>query len=188
MTDNAPLRANEHREHAEHAVKERDMFISLVSITIAILAVIASVAGSLETIEVSQVITLSSEAVLRQDQATDAWSQYQANSIKKHVYDAAARLSSSAASALATLSKAQAAKQGEVRQRALSAEAERDHLMAASERHEVNHRWLAAAASIAEIAIAISTVAIITRRRTFWIAAMSLGVIGLVMLTGTYLI
>ena len=188
MTDNAPLRANEHREHAEHAAKEQDMFISLVSITIAILAVIASVAGSLETIEVSQVITLSSEAVLRQDQATDAWAQYQANSIKKHVYDAAARLSSTTAPSLAALSQAQAAKQGEVRQRAISAEAERDHLMAASERHEVNHRWLAAAASIAEIAIAISTVAIITRRRSFWVAAIGLGVISMAFLAGTYFV
>lgn len=188
MTDNAPLRAHEHREHAEHAAKEKDMFISLVSITIAILAVIASVAGSLETIEVSQVITLSSEAVLRQDQATDAWSQYQANSIKKHVYDAAARLSSPAASSLATLSKAQGAKQDEIRKRALVAEAERDQLMAASGRHEVNHHWLAAAASIAEIAIAISTVAIITRRRSFWMAAIGLGIISLGLLAGTYIV
>ncbi len=188
MTDNAPLRALEHREHAEHAAKEKDMFISLVSITIAILAVIASVAGSLETIEVSQVITLSSEAVLRQDQATDAWSQYQANSIKKHVYDAAARLSTGSAPSLAALAQTQGAKQGEVRKRALSAEAERDHLMAASERHEVNHRWLAAAASIAEIAIALSTVAIITRRKSFWLSAIGLGIIALGLLTGTYLL
>ncbi len=188
MTDNAPLRAHEHREHAEHAAKEKDMFISLVSITIAILAVIASVAGSLEMIEVSQVITLSSEAVLRQDQATDAWSQYQANSIKKHVYDAAARMSSNAASSLSALARTQGAKQAEVRQRALLAEAERDHLMAESGRHEVNHRWLAAAASIAEIAIAISTVAIITRRKSFWLAAIGLGIISLSLLTGTYLV
>ncbi|MDE2462121.1 MAG: DUF4337 family protein [Alphaproteobacteria bacterium] len=188
MSDNVPLRAHEHREHAEHAAETQDMFISLVSITIAILAVIASLAGSLEMIEVSQVITLSSNSVLRQNQATDAWSEYQANSIKKHVYAAAASIAPGSSSSLGALSQRQASKQAKIRQRALMAEAERDHLARESERHEIRHVWLAAAATLAEIAIAISTVAIVTRRRSFWKAAMGLGVISFVLLVGAYLV
>src|SRR5580698_5014148 len=90
MTNDPTLDAHEHAEHAEHAVHEHDPFISRVSLSIAILAVLAAVAGSLETVEGGKAITSSSEAVLAQDKATDAWNEYQADSLKRHMYDIAA--------------------------------------------------------------------------------------------------
>src|ERR1700735_3338300 len=89
MSDPA-LDAHEHMEHAEHAAHERDPFIAKVSLTVAVLAVLAAAAGSLETVEGGRAITLSSEAVLSQDQATDSWNEYQADSLKRHMYDIAA--------------------------------------------------------------------------------------------------
>src|SRR6516164_8789991 len=88
MSDPA-LEAHEHAEHAEHAAHEKDPFISRVSITIAVLAVMAAAAGSLETVEGGRAITESSEAVLAQDKATDSWNEYQADSLKRHMYDIA---------------------------------------------------------------------------------------------------
>ena len=88
MSDPA-LEAHEHAEHAEHAAHEKDPFISRVSITIAVLAVMAAAAGSLETVEGGRAITQSSEAVLAQDMATDSWNEYQADSLKRHMYDIA---------------------------------------------------------------------------------------------------
>src|SRR5215469_15314047 len=90
MTEDAPLEAQEHTEHAEHAAHSRDPFIAKVSITVAILAVLAAAAGSLETVEGGRAITQSSEAVLAQDKATDAWNEYQADSLKRHLYTIAA--------------------------------------------------------------------------------------------------
>src|ERR1700759_1309231 len=90
MADNPALDAHEHAEHAQHAAHERDPFISRVSITVAVLAVMAAAAGSLETVEGGRSITESSDAVLAQDQATDAWNEYQADSLKRHMYDIAA--------------------------------------------------------------------------------------------------
>src|ERR1700754_3697359 len=90
MSHDTPLDAHEHAENAEHAAHVRDPFISKVSITVAILAVLAATAGSLETVEGGRAITESSEAVLAQDQATDAWNEYQADSLKRHMYDIAA--------------------------------------------------------------------------------------------------
>src|SRR5215475_5830108 len=90
MTHDPALEAHEHAEHAEHAAHARDPFIARVSITIAVLAVMAATAGSLETVEASRAITQSSEAVLAQDQATDSWNEYQADSLKRHMYDIAA--------------------------------------------------------------------------------------------------
>src|ERR1700742_842494 len=88
MSDPA-LEAHEHTEHAEHAAHEKNPFVSRVSITIAILAVMAAAAGSLETVEGGRAITESSEAVLAQDKATDSWNEYQADSLKRHMYEIA---------------------------------------------------------------------------------------------------
>ena len=82
--------AHEHREHAEHAAHERDPFLSRVSITVALLAVLAAIVTSLETVESGRTITTSSESVLAQDKATDAWNEYQADSLKRHLYAIAA--------------------------------------------------------------------------------------------------
>src|ERR1700744_4666333 len=90
MSNDPALEAHEHAEHAEHAAHEGNPFISKVSITVAVLAVMAAAAGSLETVEGGRAITESSEAVLAQDRATDAWNEYQADSLKRHMYDIAA--------------------------------------------------------------------------------------------------
>src|SRR6202012_3043641 len=89
MSHDPALEAHEHAEHAEHAAPEANPFISRVSITVAVLAVMAAAAGSLETVEGGRAITESGEAVLAQDQATDAWNEYQAASLKRHMYDIA---------------------------------------------------------------------------------------------------
>lgn len=90
MSHDPVLEAHEHAEHAEHAAHAGDPFIARVSITVAILAVMAASAGSLETVEGGRAITQSSEAVLAQDKATDAWNEYQADSLKRHIYEIAA--------------------------------------------------------------------------------------------------
>ena len=89
MNDPA-LSAHEHAEHAEHAAHANDPFISRVSITIAVLAVLAAAVGSLETLEAGAAIESSSEAVLEQNKASDIWGEYQADSLKKHLYGIAA--------------------------------------------------------------------------------------------------
>src|ERR1700748_2110476 len=90
MSHDPALEAHEHAEHAEHAAHEHDPFVTRVSITVAVLAVMAATAGSLETVEAGKAIALSSEAVLAQEKATDAWNEYQADSLKRHMYEIAA--------------------------------------------------------------------------------------------------
>src|SRR5476649_2792336 len=89
MSHDPALEAHENAEQAEHAAHARDPFVSRVSITVAILAVMAAAAGSLETVEGGRAITQSSEAVLAQDKATDSWNEYQADSLKRHMYEIA---------------------------------------------------------------------------------------------------
>lgn len=187
MVHDPALEAHEHREHAEHAAHENDGFISRVSITVAILAVLAASTGSLEAIEASAAITSSSEAVLAQDKATDAWSEYQADSLKKHLYGIAAGGGGPHAPDYLAEAKQQVDAQAAVRKQAQGDEAERDRLMTESRAHEHRHHRLTIAATLLEIAIAICTVAIVTRRRAFWFGSLTLGVAGTVMLAVSYL-
>ncbi len=79
----------ERREHAEHAAHSGDPLLTKVSVTIAILAVVAATIGSLETVESGTALSKKSESVLLQNRATDRWSYFQAQSIKKNMYDIA---------------------------------------------------------------------------------------------------
>ncbi|MDB5443445.1 MAG: hypothetical protein JWP86_419 [Phenylobacterium sp.] len=187
MTHDPALEAHEHAEHAEHAAHAHDPFISRVSITVAILAVLAAGISSLETIEAGGAITSASEAVLSQDRATDLWNEYQADSLKKHIYGLAADAPGPKAQDYAKTAKEQVAKQAEIKKQAQEGEAERDKLMAASRVHEHRHHWLTAAATMVEIGIAICTVAIITRRRQFWLGSVLLAVVGVGLFAAAYL-
>jgi hypothetical protein len=188
MAHDAAFEAHEHAEHAEHAAHSQDPFIGRVSITIAILAVMAAGVSSLETVEASGAITSASEAVLSQDKATDVWGEYEADSLKKHLYGLAADAGGAKAAQYQGTSKEQVAKQAELKKQAQDDEAERDKLLAASRIHEHRHHWLTAAATLVEIGIAICTVAIITRRRAFWLSSIGLGLAGLALFGAAYLL
>jgi len=187
MSDTA-LSAHEHREHAEHAAHERDPFISRVSITIAVLAVLAATAGSLEAVEAGGAVIGSSEAVLHQNQASDAWSEYQADSLKRHLYSLFADAGGPNAARYRQTAAEQQVTQNQVRAHATEAEGERDHQLAQVRVHEHRHHMLTLAATLLEVGIAICTVAIITRRRPFWIGSMLLGAGGAAFLGLTYLL
>ena len=184
MTDDPVLDAHEHAEDAEHAAHARDPFISRVSITVAVLAVLAATAGSLETVAGGQAITESSEAVLAQNEATDAWTEYQADSLKRHMYDIAAE---NGLSHYRKDSVDVRDAQDKARAKAEEAEKERDLKTRESARHESRHHWLTGAATLIEIGIALSTVAIITRRQPFWLGAVGLGMSGIVLFTVAYM-
>ena len=94
MVHDPALDAHEHTEHAAHAAHgghEPDPFMSRVTITVAALAVLAAMAGSLETVEGGRALGASSEAVLAQDKATDSWNEFQADGLKRRMYDAEER-------------------------------------------------------------------------------------------------
>jgi hypothetical protein len=187
MSHDPALEAREHTEHAEHAAHVRDPFISRVSITVAVLAVMAATAGSLETVEGSRAITQSSEAVLAQDKATDSWNEYQADSLKRHMYEIASATAGPKADAYRKDIADQREGQNKAREKAQEAEQERDTRLRSSAEHEQRHHWLTGAATLVEIGIALSTVAIITSRRSFWFSALGLGAVGAALFGCAYL-
>ena len=185
MSDPA-LSAHEHLEHAEHAAHENNPFVSLVSITIALLAVIAAITASLETVESSGAIIAANEAVLAQEKASDSWAFYQAKSVKKHIYGIAADQGGPKAEDYKKTSKKEGDESLKIQDQAKDLEAERDKALAISQGHEARHHRLTIGATLLEIGIAISTIAIITKQRISWIIASLLGVAGAVVALTAY--
>ena len=187
MSHDPALEAHEHAEHAEHAAHEANPFIAKVSITVAVLAVMAAAAGSLETVEGGRAITESSEAVLAQDQATDAWNEYQADSLKRHMYDIAADNGGAHAERIQEGQRRPAQRPGQGAQKRRGfRKGPRRRMARDSAVHEERHHWLTGAATLIEIGIALSTVAIITRRAPFWFGAMGLGAVGAALFAYAY--
>jgi Domain of unknown function (DUF4337) len=178
--EQSPLEHHEHAEHAEHAALSGDPFIVRVSVTIAILAVVAAAISSLENVEASGALAKLSQANLSQNKATDTWGYYQAQRVKKAIYDAVA---------LQTPDKAEEAKAQSQRydtdskQLELEARKLEESVDAAEDEssvHEHRHHRLTLAATFLHVGIAVSTIAIIARgQRWPWYAAIALGVAGL---------
>ncbi|MEI9996183.1 MAG: DUF4337 family protein [Rhizomicrobium sp.] len=187
MSHDTPLEAHEHTEHAEHAAHAADPFVSRVAISVAVLAVLAAVAGSLETVEGGRALNATSEAVLMQDRATDTWDEFQADSIKKHIYGIAADAGGVNAERYRKSSKEYGDTQSKLRGDAKDNEKDRDRLLAESATHEGRHHWLTGAATLFEIGIALSTMAIITHRNWLWYTALGFGAVGLGLLGVAYL-
>jgi len=186
MSHNPALEAQEQSEHAEHAAHEGDPFISRIAISVAVLAVFAAVAGSLETVEGGRALGATSEAVLAQDEATDTWNEFQADSIKKHIYGIAAKEGGTNADDFKKNSKEYSDTQSKLMQEAKDKEKERDALLSEGKGHEDRHHWLTGSATLFEIGIAMSTVAIITRKHWLWFTALGFGIVGLVLLAAAY--
>jgi hypothetical protein len=187
MSDPA-LEAHEHAEHAEHAAHENNPFISRVSITIAVLAVVAAITGSLEAVEAGAAIIDANNAVLKQDEATDTWDLYQARSLKKHLYGIAADQGGPKADDYKKTAKHESDGAQQSQDEARKLEAEREKLVAESQAHEARHHHLTIGATLLEIGIALSTIAIVTRQRWPWITATVLGAAGAIVAAGSFLV
>ena len=182
------LDAHEHAEHAHHAHHAADPFVTRVSITIALLAVLAAIVGSLETVESGRAITSTAKSVLAQDRATDAWNEYQADSLKRHLYGLAADQPGPNAVRYRQTAADQVGAQAAVRARAEAAMEDSRRLVEQSETAEHRHHWLTAAAALLEIGIGISSVSIITKNRMFWLGALGLGLGGAILFAAAWVL
>ncbi|WP_237480111.1 DUF4337 family protein [Lichenibacterium dinghuense] len=179
----------EHREHAEHAAHSGDPLLLWVSATIAILAVVAASVGSLETIESGTAISKKSESVLLQNRATDRWSYFQAQSIKKNMYDIAKAANPGQAEAFEAKARGYE-KDGEgTREKAEELDRESDALLRDGDHHEKRHHVLTAGVTLLHVGIAVATLSIIMRgRRWPWYASMALGAAGAAVAGYAYLV
>ena len=181
------LEAHEHAEHAEHAAHANDPLISQVTLTIAVMAVVAAIGASLETTEGDRTIIAKNDAVLAQNQATDAWNFYQAKSTKKNLYTIAADQGGAKAADYAKEAAKNAGEQAGIMKQAKGFEAGRDAAGERAEVHERRHGRLTIASTLLHMAIAIATLSIILHRRWPWLTALALAAAGLGLAGWAYL-
>jgi hypothetical protein len=177
--EESALEHNEHREHAEHAAHSGDPFIVRVSVTIAILAVVAASISSLETVESGHALSKLAEAGLTQNKATDSWGYYQAERIKKAVYDAVALQTPDKAAEASKQSEKYETSSRKIQEESRKLEEEVKTAQEESRVHLDRHHRLTLAATLLHVAIAISTISIIAKgQRWPWVVAILLGVAG----------
>ena len=169
MTEIPP--AHEHLETVEraaHAAAEGGFRAAIVPLSIAVMAVLAGALSGLETTASSTAIIARSDASIRRNEASDLWSQYQAESLKKHLDGiAAAQPGADSASLKAEMNK-YAAEEVALQAQAKAKEQDTQEQVTRSDKAMEQHHRLSYATSIVQLAIAFASISIVIRRRWLW--------------------
>ncbi len=170
-------------EHAEEARHNPDL--TPVTVTMAILAVLVAAVSLLGH-------RAHTEELLMQSKASDAWAEYQAKSIRRHNFELFGDLVSTInakdpaqAGKLKEKYTAQAERyredQDKIKDQAHDFETEVDHSQRKADRFDLGEVVL-------EAALVITSMALITKNRAFWIAGMVIALAGLAIGTTGYLV
>ena len=162
-------------EHLHESIKERleeggnEAWTMYLAISTALMAVLAAL-GSLFAGH------HSNEALLCQLKASDSWSYYQAKGIKYEVVSLMKEIKTDPAE---TEKLNEKMKQYKDDQADIKKEAEAS--LKESEAHLTRHVTLARSVTIFQISIAISAIAMLTRRKFLWYGSMLFSIIGFVL-------
>jgi len=166
----------EHLQEAIHekAEEEKEKWVLGVALSTAFMAVLAAIAGLLGGHHVN-------EALIDQIKSSDQWAFYQSKSIKSEIASSTDRiLEAMPGKSVATPDNKETVARYEKEKEDIKAQAEEHEKT--SEEHLKRHVTLSKAVTIFQIAIAISAIAILTRKKLLWYAGMLLTVAGAVFL------
>ena len=168
-----------HEEVVEHHAEHREPLAQQIALFSAVLATIGAVVSLLGGHTQNDALYYKNEAVLLKARASDAWSYYQAEEIKRHLLEATAPLShdDKAPGRIATYA---------ARAHGLQAEAQtldkRSEAADEESRHALRpHVKLSVAMTFVQIAIALASITALTRRRWLFVAAALSAVVGIVL-------
>lgn len=169
-------------EHVHHALLDTDdPLLRFVPLAAAVLAIFAGLGGLYSSRLGEESLIARSQAVLSQAQASDFWSEYQAESVKAHVYEAAlAAAPATARTALNAKIRKYRALQPGLKRDALAKEEERTKEFERSERAENRHLVFDVAVAQFEIAIVLTSIAAMTRRQWLFVVSALLAAGGVV--------
>ena len=167
-------------EHAAHAASEGGLRAAIVPLSIAIMAVVAGTLGGLESTASSNAIIARSDASIRRNEASDLWSQYQAESLKKHLYGIAAGQPGADSASFKAQVDGYAAEEVTLQAQAKAKEKDTEDAIAASEKAMERHHQLTYATSIVQLAIALASISIVIRRRWLWYGSLACLAAGIV--------
>ena len=157
-----------HEEIHHQAEHGGEKWISWVALSTALLAVLAAIAGLLSGKH-------ANEAMMKQIEASDRWSYYQAKSIKAAVLDAK--------TSLATVTSEQdKEKTTKYQEEESEIKREAEHKESEAKKNFHQHEVYARSVTMFQIAIAIAAISALIRRRPFWVVSLLFGAVGAVFL------
>ncbi len=187
---------DELREEREERAKEAKdtAWIRYISLTTAFLAVIAAVSALQAGKLANESLISKNESILAQAKASDQWNYYQSAGIKsnsaKHTVAILMALPGHAPNAGAVWEK-EAAHYDDRKQKAMDDakefEKKRDEQAGEAEVLLKHHEIFALCVTCTQVAIALSAIAALTKRRAVWYVSMLAGVVGLVLFLNGYL-
>jgi hypothetical protein len=192
MTDQEIEIPADHVRHAEHAAQGETgkRLVRDVALSVTVMAIIAATIGSLQETESAHALGQKNEAVLLQTQAADKWGFFQAQSIKKNLYQIAAGEAAAAGrdgAALADKAKHYGEEEQKLQSDAKELEGRSAALWEKSTHHTHRQHTLTFGLTLVHIAIAISSLAIFNNRRLPLNGALGLTVGGILVAIGAYL-
>ncbi len=149
----------------EHA--ESDGFAQRVALMTAILATIGALFSYESGSAQNDAMFLKNESILKQAQASDQWAFYQAKSVKGHLDEVAADLSTDAASKARYSAEAEHENKDriEIQKHATELEDQAKKLGEDAEATLKPHHRLSLGMTLVQIAVALAAITVLTRRR-----------------------
>ena len=174
-------------EQADERAKEekhRAAWLLWLALATALFAVLAAIA-SLKSGQLANEALLSmNEATLKQAQASDDWSYYQAKGIKQISRESEADLLTAGHAPEEMINKARSdserykGDQQEVQMEAQKLEQEQKELAESSQKYLERHHRFAYAVTVLQVAIGLSAIAALIERRSIWVVALAGGTVG----------
>ncbi len=159
--------------------------VAAISVTTAALAVLAAYSSLLAGQSAHHSLAELNRAAILQALASDQWNFYQAEGIKRHVFEVqrdALGVQAGPAAALAATYQTEIgryrAQQAQIRKQAERLERERDQVEAVSQQYDTRYQQLALAVALIQIGIVVSSVASIVRRAPLWYLGLAGGAVG----------
>jgi hypothetical protein len=161
-------------EHLQEAINEkaeeaRERWTLYVALSTAFVAVLAAIAGLLGGHQVN-------EALIDQIRSSDQWSYFQAKGIKSEIAASTDKILHTLSTKPVDEESKAAVEKYEKEKEDIQTKAE--EFEKSSEVHLVKHVTLSKAVTIFQIAIAISAIAILTRRKLLWYCGIALTICG----------
>ena len=167
------------------AKEKRDAWTKYTSMSLVFIAVLAAIATQWSGKYSSRVLTQLNQATLNQAAASDQWSFYQAKSIKQTLAEEAREqtLHGGATNDPAVLKHLEAAsakiarydkEKAEIKAKAEDVEKKRDAARAAADESSAHGSGMGVAVSIYQIAIALGSICLVTKKKPLWYIALAL--------------
>jgi hypothetical protein len=150
-----------HDEAVEHKAAHGEPLAQKIALFSAVLATLAAVVSLASGHTENDALYFKNEAVLMKARASDIWSYYQAEEIKRHIYEAKGSSDPGTAKRIddyAAKSKALRAQAEALDRKSVAADDEADHAL-----HP--HVKLSIAMTFLQVAIALASITALTRRR-----------------------